>query len=307
MAGLAFVFPGQGVQAPGMGRTLYRQSKAARALMDGAERRMPGLLRACFEGPAEALERTDLAQPALLTVELALQRAAEEIGLRPQALAGFSLGEWSAVQAAGMLPFEVVFDLVRARGRWMQACAERRPGGMSAVLRLDAEQVQRALLDHPDVVAANHNAPGQTVVAGPLAALARFEEAARALGGRCLRLRVAGAFHSPLMLPASDRLADALAGLPLAAPAVPVYANLTARPYSLPVAREWLALQPSQAVQWTDSIRRMAGQGIDSFLELGPGGVLCGLIARILPGARCLGAEDAEGLTAARARLKEDG
>ncbi len=305
MGQLALVFPGQGTQAPGMGQAIYRQSAAARRVMDSAEQLMPGLLKLCFEGPMAVLTRTDVAQVALLTVELALAAAMDEIGIKPDAVAGFSLGEWPAVQYAGLLPFERAFELVRQRGQWMQACADKRPGGMSAVLRLDAQQVRQLLLDHPEVVAANFNAPEQTVVAGPFAPLDAFDAAVKAIGGRSMRLNVAGAFHSPLMLSASDMLASALAEQALSEPRLPVYANLSAQPYALHSAREWLALQPSQSVQWVKTIENLAQAGVDRFLELGPGKVLSGLIGKILPGALCLQAEDWEGLVAAKARLED--
>lgn len=306
MGKLAFVFPGQGAQQPGMGKDLYDRSPTARAVMDQAEGLMPGLLSLCFDGPMEALTRTDRAQPALFAVESALAAAAREMGLMPQAVAGFSLGEWSAVHDAGMLPFEEAFQLVRVRGQWMQACAESRPGSMSAVLRLTAEQVQEQLLAHPEVVAVNFNAPEQTVVAGPLTELAAFEAALKNQGMRSMRLNVGGAFHSPLMLSASDKLAERLTETLVAEPSVPVYANATGRPYQLQTAKETLALQLAQPVQWVQTIRELHQQGFDTFLELGPGRVLSGLIAKILPQATTLQAEDLQGLEAARDKLKEN-
>ncbi|MHC1787371.1 MAG: ACP S-malonyltransferase [Christensenellales bacterium] len=305
MGQLAFLFPGQGTQQPGMGSALYAQSPAARALMDRAETRMPGLLARVFGGSPEDLARTDLAQPALFAVHLALAAAAESLGLRPSVLAGASLGEWSAVCYGGLMAFPAAFDLVRRRGAWMQDCATQNPGGMSAVLRLDGDQVLALLARHPGVFAANFNAPAQTVVAGPLPALEAFEEAVKAEGGRTLRLKVAGAFHTPLMQAASDHLAEALAQETLTAPRLNVYSNLSARPHTLGEARQALALQASRPVQWVETVRHLAASGVDSFLELGPGQVLSGLVRSILPGARCLQADDLPGLMAARAILGE--
>lgn len=296
MVQLAFVFPGQGAQKPGMGKALYEGSAAAKALMDRAEALLPGILEACFEGPMERLTRTDIAQPALFMVECACAAAAGERGLTARAVAGFSLGEWSACHQAGMMGFEQAFSLVVRRGQMMQACAQEHPGGMAAVLRLDADAVKQALEGHPGVWAVNFNAPDQTVVAGVLSDLDRFEAALKAAGGRSLRLNVGGAFHSPLMREAGDGLLQALAAQDVRTPRIPVYGNAEAQPYEAGRAKELLALQVTRPVRWTDTLRNMAKDGIDAFLELGPGKVLSGLIAKTLPGAAVYQAEDMEGL-----------
>lgn len=303
MARLAIVFPGQGAQMPGMGQALYEASPEARILMDRAEERMPGLLAICFRGPMDRLTRTDIAQPALFMVEAALAEAARAAGLEAQAAAGFSLGEWPACWFAGLLGFEEAFGLVRKRGAFMQRCAEETPGGMAAVLRLSTHEVEDHLKGHPDIRAVNFNAPGQTVVAGPIKALEAYEQDLKARGLRSMRLNVAGAFHSPLMETASGQLAFALEGIRISAPIIPVYSNLTARPYTLASAGEWLSLQLAAPVRWEESIRNMAEEGVDTFLELGPGKVLSGLIGKILPEARVLQAEDPEGIRQAVERL----
>ena len=285
MGKLAFVFPGQGAQQPGMGEGLYRASPTARRMMDQAETMMPGLLEVCFRGPMETLTRTDWAQPALYMLETALAQSAFERGLAPEALAGFAL--------------------VKQRGSLMQALAEESPGSMAAVLRLDDAEVRRLAESQPDVWAVNFNAPGQTVVAGSLPGLALFEAHVREMGGRMMRLQVAGAFHSPLMASASDKLAALLEKEDIKNPSVPVISNLTARPYQAGSARDWLARQLSSPVQWVDSVRHLAQQGFDTFLELGPGKVLSGLIKKILPEATTLQAEDLEGLENAARQLKE--
>ncbi|MDD4080774.1 MAG: ACP S-malonyltransferase [Eubacteriales bacterium] len=303
MARVAIVFPGQGAQQPGMGQALYEASPEARALMDRAEGMMPGLLETCFGGPMERLTRTDIAQPALYMVESALAEALLAEGVRGQAAAGFSLGEWPACRYAGIMGFEAGFELVRQRGAFMQACAQESPGGMAAVLRLSADQLNELLKRHPELRAVNFNAPGQTVVAGPIPALEAFEQDLRGQGLRSMRLNVAGAFHSPLMEKAAGQLSRALHDTPLNSPEIPVYSNLTALPYAADTARDWLPRQLASPVRWEESIRNMGEAGYDTFLELGPGRVLSGLIGKILPGASTLQAEDMDGIRQAAEQL----
>lgn len=306
MGQLAFVFPGQGAQAPGMGRGLYSQSAAARLVFDQAERLMPGLLDLCFDGPMEALTRTEVAQPALFTVSLACALAGEELGLVPDAVAGFSLGEWTAICFAGMLDFSQAFGLVRQRGQWMQQCADQNPGGMTALLRLGEAEVRESLAGHHQVWPVNFNAPDQVVVAGTLAALTEYEVALKAAGRRYIRLNVAGGFHSPLMEEASQKLQAALAQVQLRQPRMPVYSNLTALPYQQGQAADTLAKQLKSPVLWSDSLRNMAADGISQFTEIGPGKVLSGLIPKTLPGAKVSQAEDIQGLMHVLKTCKEN-
>ena len=303
MGGLAFVFPGQGTQQPGMGKTLYTESPAARALMDQAEQLMPGLVDLCFEGPMERLTQTDIAQPALFMIGLACAAAAKEAGITPTAAAGFSLGEWTACRFAGMLSFEQAFHLVQSRGQWMRQCAEKQPGGMAAVLRMDASVLHTVLLSFPLVYAVNFNAPDQTAVAAATDELDAFLVHMKQAGKRCVKLNVSGAFHSPLMQAATDKLMQALTGAEIAHPSLPVYSNLNAIPYEVDTAADTLAKQASRKVLWVDSIKNMAAAGIDTFLELGPGKVLSGLISKILPEAKVLQAEDMAGIQKAAAQI----
>lgn len=305
MGQVAFVFPGQGAQAPGMGQDIYRASPAARQVFERAEALFPGLKALCFEGPMERLTQTANAQPALLAVEAALLGALREAGLQPDACAGFSLGEWTACHAAGLLSFDQAFGLVTRRAQWMQQCADAMHGGMTAVMRLTGEQVRGLAQGFRQVWPVNYNAPEQTVVAGMLDALPAFEDAVKQAGGRSMRLNVSGAFHSPVMQRASDLLAQALLEEQLCEPAVPVYSNVDAQPYTLARARETLALQLAQPVQWVRTVERMAQDGIDTFVEVGPGRVLSGLIAKTAPHARCLSVQDMQSLHQARAELEK--
>ena len=302
---VAFVFPGQGAQHVGMGQGLYQQSRAAQAILDQADSMMPGLLDLCFQGPLDRLTETATAQPALFAVSLAAAAAAREAGLYPQASAGFSLGEWTAIADAGMLPFEEAFHLVKQRGQLMQACAERQPGGMAAVLRKSAQEVLDLIQGHEGVHAVNYNAPDQVVVAGAHEALDRFLADMKTRGVRAMKLNVAGAFHSPYMAEAGHALETQLKHARFQEPVIPVYSNLNAQPYRREQAADTLARQVTSSVLWVDSIRNMADAGCDTFLELGPGKVLSGLIQKILPEARVLQAEDLDGIRAAVQRIGE--
>ena len=241
----------------------------------------------------ERLTRTDIAQPALFMVECACAAAAGERGLTARAVAGFSLGEWSACHQAGMMGFEQAFSLVVRRGQMMQACAQEHPGGMVAVLRLDADAVKQALEGHPGVWAVNFNAPDQTVVAGAFSDLDRFEAALKAAGGRSLRL------NGGAPLPDAGGRGRPVSGAGRAGRADAPHPGLRQRRSTALRGRTRQGTAGpagDPAMRWTDTLRNMAKDGIDAFLELGPGKVLSGLIAKTLPGAAVYQAEDMEGL-----------
>ena len=291
---LGFLFAGQGAQHPGMGQGLYAQNAAARQVFDRLEALRPGTLEDCFSAGSERLKQTDVAQPCLFAVQAAVAAALCEEGLAPFAVAGFSLGEVSAVRFAGYLTLEEGFALVQTRARAMAACAKAQPGGMLAVLRLEAEAVEALCRDIEGAYPVNYNCPGQTVCAAKQESLAGLEAAVKQRGGRCLPLQVSGPFHSPYMEPAAEELLRALTALPARSPQLRVYANLSGEPY-----RDFaptLAWQCARPVLFEKSVRAMLRDGAEAFVEIGPGKVLAGLVKKISPQTPVWSVEDSEGL-----------
>jgi [acyl-carrier-protein] S-malonyltransferase len=285
---VALLFPGQGSQFVGMGRDLAERFPEARAVFEEADDALGmALSRIMWEGPEDELTATLNAQPAILTHSVAVHRVVaarlEGVGLA----AGHSLGEFSAYVAAGALRFDDAVRTVRRRGELMYRSGEARPGTMAAVLGLDDETVERVCRDASRegevCVPANYNSPGQLVISGDVAAVDRAVELAREAGARrAVRLNVSGAFHSPLMEVAEAGLAEALDQATISRPAFPVVSNVTAEPVSEPeVARELLVRQLTSPVRWTACVRAILDAGITTFLELGPGSVLSGLLRRI--------------------------
>lgn len=292
-ADIVLLFPGQGSQKPGMGRDLADAVPAAREVFSAADDAlgMP-LSRLCFEGPERDLTATEVAQPALLAHGAAVWAVLrQEIAPRVRALAGHSLGEFTAYHAAGALSLGDALHLVRRRGQLMRRSGEERPGAMAAILGLgDAavEDVCRRAAGQGVVVPANYNTPEQLVISGEVDAVEGAMALAREAGAkRAIRLNVSGAFHSPLMAAAASGLADALHGAAWTAPAWPVYSNVTAEPVREAArARELLLAQLTAPVRWTQEVHALARDVPDAlFLELGPGSVLGNLVRRIAPGA----------------------
>lgn len=305
MSRIAFVFPGQGSQAPGMGRSLAQTYREARDVFERADRvlGMP-LSRLCFEGSEEELSRTEVTQPAVLAVSVAALRVLEARGAEPEAAAGHSLGEWTAHVLAGTLRFEDALLAVRARARLMQQAVPLGEGAMAAILGLDPRAVEEicAEVSQGEVVsAANYNGPGQVVISGRAAAVERAVVLALASGARrAVTLPVSAPFHCELMLPAERGLAPVLDEVPFGDPKVPVYANVTARAVTdAREARELLLRQVSSPVRWQELVEAMVADGLDTFVEVGPGRVLSSLIRRIAPRARVLGVSDPAGVDAA--------
>lgn len=289
MGGVAFVFAGQGDQYPGMGRELYAACPVAARMFDRFEAIRPGTLAQCFEGDEETLMRTENAQPCLYALELAM--AAHLGGAGVSAAAGFSLGEVAAAAFAGLLDPEEGFRLVIRRGQLMQREADKADCAMIAVLRLSGEQVMDLAAEHPGVYPVNFNCPGQVTVAGTKEALKEFSGPVRELGGRCVPLRVGGAFHSPMMRGAAEAFAGVLQETRFGTPRIPLYSDLTARPYQGDPAY-LLSEQIASPVRWEELVRSMIEAGIETFVEIGPGRTLCGLIRRIDSGVRALSGEE---------------
>ncbi len=295
---IAILCPGQGAQAVGMGRAWFEANPAARRVFEEADEALgdelgPPLSQSCFEGPAEHLNRTDVAQPAIYACAVASHRGlVDRNGQMPvQALAGLSLGEYTALHLAGVFDFLTGLRLVVLRGKLMQEAAEASPSGMVALLGVEDDQA-RALCDEAAaggiLVRANYNAPGQVVLSGDAEACDRALEVARGAGVRASRLAVAGAFHSPLMQPAADRLAEALARVDLRSPSVPVWSNVTAQPHEgdAELLRRRLVEQIVSPVRWSETCRGLARAATMDFHELAPGTVLRGLMRRIDPNVK---------------------
>lgn len=304
---IALVFPGQGSQKPGMAHDLVEVYPLAAETFRQADEALGfPLSTLCFGGPAETLMETHNAQPALLTHGVAVWRVlAERYGARMRCAAGHSLGEFTAHVAAGTLDFETAVRLVRTRGELMHAAGAARPGAMAAILgdltvRV-RELCERATREVGVVVPANFNSPGQVVISGEVAGVERVMELAREHGARkCMRLQVSGAFHSPLMASARSGWEAALADVEMHDARIPVYANITGLPVTgAEASRQLLGDQITAPVRWTETIRHIAADypGI-TFLELGPGHVLGGLIRKIVPDAAVFPAGTAANLDA---------
>ncbi len=278
----ASVFPGQGAQFVGMGKELYDSSEEMKALFESANEvlgfRITDIM---FNGTAEELKQTKVTQPAIFIHSVLLARA---LGVTPDAVAGHSLGEFSALVVAGVLSFEEGLSLVSKRAMAMQSACEAVSGTMAAVLALSDESVEQ-ICESIDgvVVAANYNCPGQLVISGEVEAVDAACEAAKAAGARrALRLPVGGAFHSPLMSPAREQLAQAIEQAQFSTPSCPIYQNVDAKPYSDPsMIKANLIAQLTAPVRWTQIVENMVADGVTEYTEIGPGNVLQGLIKKI--------------------------
>jgi len=312
MSRIACLFPGQGSQSVGMGRDLFAQSYAARRTFEEADRILGFALSAlCFEGPDDLLRATLNTQPALFVTSVAAWRALAETRIaKPEAVAGHSIGEYAALYAAGALDFETGLKLVLRRAQELQRAAERAPGNMAAILGLDAQTVIEMCHDVEAsglgmLQPANFNGAGQVVVSGTPESIAAVSEEAKKRGAkRVMPLSVSGAFHSRAMKPAADAIAEVLKSADLHDPEIPVLANVTADyERTAREIRENLSAQIDHSVRWEESMLRLRAEGIDVFVEVGPGKVLAGIAKRMFPEALSMSVGDAAGIEALTAAL----
>ncbi len=280
MGKIAFVFSGQGDQFPGMGKELADKYPSAKAVFDMCDGIRPGTSEQCFNGTEEELKETKNTQPCLFAMELAAANVLFDKGVKPEALAGFSLGEVTAATAAGIFDNETGFRLVCKRGELMQTEAEKFDTSMAAVVKLTPEQVQDVCAKYSDVYPVNFNCPGQITVSGLASQMKDFSADVKAAGGRALPLKLKGAFHSPFMNAASEAFRVELENAKINKGNITLYSDLTSMPYTDDVA-ELLSKQICSPVLWEKIVRNMIADGFDTFIEIGPGRTLTNMIKKI--------------------------
>jgi len=295
---IAFVFPGQGAQYAGMGRAMAEAFPEARDVFRRADEVLgTALSRLCWDGPDDVLRRTENTQPAILTTSLACLAVLRSRGIAPSMAAGLSLGEYTALVCAQAMQFDDALAVVRRRGMFMQEAAEGRRTAMAAVLGLDAQTIRRvceAASPRGVVEPSNYNSPGQVVIAGDADAVQEGIRLAKEAGAkRAVLLPVSAPFHTRLMAPAARRLAEVLDGVAIRPAAIPVISNVTARPVAQPdEIRRRLIEQVASPVRWDESVSTMSASGVTTFVEIGPGTTLSGLIRKTVPAARVAHVED---------------
>ena len=303
---IAALFAGQGAQTVGMCKDIAEAFPAAGALFARADEILGRpLSKTIFEGPMEALTRTDICQPAIFTASAAAWTAFRELApnASPTVAAGLSLGEWTALWAAGAVSFDDTVRILDARGRFMQEACDANPSGMVSILKLSAADCE-AIAAETGCVVTNYNAALQTVLGGTSDQIAAAASAAAVKGGRAVVLKTAGAYHSPFMAEASRKLVPVLADAHISAPSVPVLSNYTGRPHGSPdEIRTAMAAQICNPVRWTDCTTAMAASTPEAYVEFGPGAVLTGMLKRALPGAALHNANSVESVRSAAAAL----
>ena len=283
MSKIAFIFPGQGAQKAGMGKDFYEQSETARKIIDDASELLDIDMKAlCFE-ENDKLDQTEYTQAALVTVCMAMERVLEERGLKPDAAAGLSLGEYCAIAAAGGMSVEDAVTTVRRRGILMQNAVPGGKGSMAAVLGMDAEKIEQVLADIEGAGIANYNCPGQIVITGWKESVEAASEALKAAGAkRVMPLNVSGPFHSPMLKEAGEELGRVLEQTELHALQIPYVTNVTAEYVTdIKETKELLAKQVASSVRWQQSVETMIADGVDTFVEIGPGRTLAGFMRKI--------------------------
>ena len=304
MGKIAFVFSGQGAQYSGMGKSLYEVSQGAKKLYDACEKLRPGTMEQSFSGSEEELRDTKNTQPCMYLVELSAAESLREHGITADGVAGFSLGEISALAYAGAYSYEDGFRIVAKRGELMSQAAGEHDTAMAAILKLDDKTVEDAVACFDDLYAVNFNCPGQVVVSGSKSSVDAFADAVKRLGGRMIPLAVSAAFHSPFMAGAAEQFSETLKEFTVNMPELPVYANLTAKTYDRSPA-EILPEQMKNPVRWQHTIENMIADGYTDFIELGPGKTLCGLIKKISKDVRVYSVQDAESLENTISEVRE--
>ena len=280
MGKIALIFSGQGAQYTGMGKEICENSKAAKAVFDLADSIRPNTSQQCFNGDISELSITANTQPCVFTVDLAVARAVEELGIKVDCVSGFSLGEIAALAFSGMLSDEEAFKLVCKRGELMDKAAKANPGAMLAVMKLPADEIEKICSQFEDTYPVNYNSPAQTVVATKEENVDALIEAFSNAKGRAKRLAVSGAFHSPFMAEAAEGLMEYMEKVEFNEPSIPLYSNYTAKPYE----GDYKALVKAQVenpVKWQTIVENMVSDGVDTFIEVGVGKTLTGLVKRI--------------------------